>query len=266
VGAGADPLGVTDHAATPGAARRAGLHAVDEGRAAATPSPRRRCPRRPSRAGRRRRAAWSAIRRRARSRTASVSSSSRHGGAHNPCSATSSERWSATLNQRISSTVSPQNSTRSGCSSVGGKTSRMPPRTANSPRRSTRSVRVYAAAARSSTTCSRGRSSPAWSATGAQVTQTLGDRLQDRPDGGDDDGEVAVGGVPGIRVGQATQHGQALADGVTARAEPLVRQGLPAGEEADTARAQASLERGLEVFGLAAGRGDREHRGGGGSV
>ena len=83
---------------------------------------------------------------------------------------------------------------------------------------------------------------------------------------GNDDGEVAVGGVPGIRVGKATQHGQALADGVTARAEPLVRQGLPAGEEADTTRAQAGLERGLEVFGLAAGRGDREHRGGGGSV
>ena len=37
--------------------------------------------------------------------------------------------------------VSPQNSTRSGCSSVGGKTSTMPPRTANSPRRSTRSTR-----------------------------------------------------------------------------------------------------------------------------
>ncbi len=83
----------------------------------------------------------SAASRRARSRTASVSSSSRHGGAHRPCWASSRLRWSATLNHRTSSTVSPQNSTRSGCSSVGGKTSRMPPRTANSPRRSTRSVR-----------------------------------------------------------------------------------------------------------------------------
>ena len=102
----------------------------------------------------------------ARARTASVRSSSRHGGAHRPCSATSRERWSATLNQRISSTVSPQNSSRSGCSSVGGKTSRMPPRTANSPRRSTRSVRAYAAAARRSTTSSSGTSSPCWRATG----------------------------------------------------------------------------------------------------
>ncbi len=50
----------------------------------------------------------------ARSLTRSVSSSSRQGGAHKPCSATSSERWSATANQRISSTSSPQNSTRSG--------------------------------------------------------------------------------------------------------------------------------------------------------
>ena len=77
----------------------------------------------------------------ARARTSSVSSSSRHGGAQSSSTA-SSERWSATANRRISSTVSPQNSTRSGCSSVGGKTSTMPPRTANSPRRSTRSTRT----------------------------------------------------------------------------------------------------------------------------
>ncbi len=115
---------------------------------------------------------WSA-RAAARSRTEAVRSSSRHGGAHNPCSVTSSERWSATLNQRISSTVSPQNSTRRGCSSVGGKTSRMPPRTANSPRRSTRSTRAYAAAARSSTTFSRGASSPADNATGRSSPRPL---------------------------------------------------------------------------------------------
>ena len=37
---------------------------------------------------------------------------------------------------------SPQNSTRTGCSAVGGKTSTMPPRTANSPRAVTISTRV----------------------------------------------------------------------------------------------------------------------------
>src|SRR5665647_2180635 len=109
----------------------------------------------------------------ARSRTAVVSSTSRHGGAHSPCSATSRLRWSATLNQRISSTVSPQNSTLTGCSSVGGKTSRMPPRTANSPRRSTRSVRTYAAAARASTTSPIAVSSPGLSATGTSSPSPL---------------------------------------------------------------------------------------------
>ena len=80
---------------------------------------------------------------RAFSRTDGVSSSSRHGGAHSPCSTTpGSDRWSATLKERTSSTVSPHSSTRTGCSSVGGKTSRMPPRTANSPRFSTRSTRA----------------------------------------------------------------------------------------------------------------------------
>lgn len=77
----------------------------------------------------------------ARERTSSVSSNSRQGGAHSPCWAISRDRWSATAKYRISSTSSPKKSTRSGCSSVGGKTSMMPPRTANSPRRSTRSTR-----------------------------------------------------------------------------------------------------------------------------
>ena len=73
-------------------------------------------------------------------RTSSVSSSSRHGGAQTWVTS-SRVRWSATAKRRISSTSSPKNSIRSGCSSVGGKTSMMPPRTANSPRRSTRSTR-----------------------------------------------------------------------------------------------------------------------------
>ena len=79
----------------------------------------------------------------ARSRTSSVSSSSRHGTAITASTAISGmDRWSATENIRISETSSPQNSTRTGCSAVGGKTSRMPPRTANSPRLPTMSTRV----------------------------------------------------------------------------------------------------------------------------
>jgi hypothetical protein len=79
----------------------------------------------------------------ARTRTSSVSSSSRHGTAITASTSMSGiERWSATANIRISETSSPQNSTRIGCSAVGGKRSRMPPRTANSPRLPTMSTRV----------------------------------------------------------------------------------------------------------------------------
>ena len=84
---------------------------------------------------------WRVARSAARARTASVSSSSRQAGAHSR-STSAMVRWSATAKVRTSSTSSPQNSTRTGCSSVGGKTSRMPPRTANSPRLVTRSTRL----------------------------------------------------------------------------------------------------------------------------
>jgi hypothetical protein len=45
------------------------------------------------------------------------------------------------LRTMLWSTSSPKNSTRYGWSATGGKTSRMPPRTANSPRRETMSTR-----------------------------------------------------------------------------------------------------------------------------
>ena len=79
----------------------------------------------------------------ARARTSSVSSSSRQATAISASiSSSGMERWSATENIRISLTSSPQNSTRTGCSAVGAKTSRIPPRTANSPRRPTMSTRA----------------------------------------------------------------------------------------------------------------------------
>ncbi len=103
----------------------------------------------------------------ARSRTAGVSSNSRQGGAQSSGTC-SMVRWSATAKVRISSTSSPQNSTRDGCSSVGGKTSRMPPRTANSPRLVTRSTRAYAMSISRRATSSRSASSPAASCTGSR--------------------------------------------------------------------------------------------------
>ena len=82
----------------------------------------------------------------ARDMTEGVIRISRHGGAWSSVGwcrpGAVSERWSATANQRICSTSSPKNSTRMGWSSVGGKTSSMPPRTANSPRRVTMSTRA----------------------------------------------------------------------------------------------------------------------------
>ena len=130
----------------------------------------------------------------ARRRTSSVSSSSRHGGAHSR-STLSIVRWSATAKLRISSTSSPKNSTRSGCSSVGGKTSTMPPRTANSPRFSTRSTREYAAPTSRRTTSSSSSSWPRHQLDRLEVGQPLDLRLQHRADRRDDDLERPVVGL-----------------------------------------------------------------------
>jgi len=105
----------------------------------------------------------------ARSRTAGVSSSSRQGGAQSPSGAPCRLRWSATRKYRISSTVSPKNSIRSGCSSVGGKTSSMPPRTARSPRFSTSSARAYPISTSRTTTSSKSAVSPGRSRTGSSA-------------------------------------------------------------------------------------------------
>ena len=125
----------------------------------------------------------------------------------------------------------------------------MPPRTANSPRRSTRSARVYAAAASASTTSSSGaRRRPA--AHRLEVAEPGDERLEHGAHRGDDDRQRAVCGVVGVGVGEPAQDGQPPADGVAARAEPLVRQGLPGREVGDRRRAGAA-EGGGEVVGLA---------------
>ena len=61
-----------------------------------------------------------------------------------------------------------------------------------------------------------------------EVAEALDDRLQGRADRGDDDAQRPVCRVVRVGVGQAAQHGEPAADRVGARAEPLVRQGLPA--------------------------------------
>ncbi|GAA3442301.1 hypothetical protein GCM10018955_17390 [Planomonospora venezuelensis] len=107
-----------------------------------------------------------------------------------------------------------------------------------------------------------------------KVAEPAHDRLEHRPDRGDDDPQRSCRGVALDRVGQAAQYGQALADGVAARGEPLVREGLPGGEDGDRVpavplsvlpaagarfRAEQAGQRRREVLGLAAGRGHRQH-------
>ena len=75
-------------------------------------------------------------------RTLSVSCSSRQAGAHIWCIFSPNVRWSEAWKACMLSMSSPKKSMRTGCAAVGGKISRMPPRTANSPRSITRSVRV----------------------------------------------------------------------------------------------------------------------------
>ena len=65
---------------------------------------------------------------------------------------------------------------------------------------------------------------------GLEVAQPLDDRLQQRPDRGDHEVELADGLVGGVRVRQPTQDRQPATDRVRARAQSLVREGLPGRE------------------------------------
>jgi len=157
---------------------------------------------------------------------------------------------------------------RSGWSSVGGKTSTMPPRTANSPRRSTRSTRAYAAPGELAAaldqvdTRVRRAGEPADHVVELdllsgdevdrfEVGQALHLRLHDRADGRDDDLGALVAAVD-----DAAQHGEAAADGVRTRRQALVRERLPGREDRDGLRADERRDGGGQRVGLALGGGD----------
>ena len=195
----------------------------------------------------------------ARLRTSGVSSSSRHGGAHRPDAAGPRLRWSATRKNRISSMVSPKNSIRTGCSSVGGNTSRMPPRTARSPRFSTSSVRAYPISTRWVTTSSRSAVSSWRSRTGSSSPRPADHGLEQAAHRGGDDRERAGPGVGRVRVSEPAQHREPLARGVGARRQPLVRERLPRREVGRGALGQQRAERRRQVLGLASGRGHGQH-------
>lgn len=149
---------------------------------------------------------------------------------------------------------------RSGCSSVGGKTSRMPPRTANSPRFSTSSTREYAAAARPSTISFRSALWPLRSATGSRSPRPLTCGWSTERIGATTTLTGPSGRVVVARVREAAQYGEAAADGVGAGREPLVRQGLPGGVLGDRVGVEERAERGGQVLGLPPGRRDGQDR------
>ena len=91
-----------------------------------------------------------------------------------------------------------------------------------------------------------------------QVAEALDLRLEHRPDRGHDDLERS-GRLVGARVCQPAQHREPPADRVAARAQPLVRQRLPARVVGDRARVEEGAEVLDQVLGLPRGRGDRQH-------
>ena len=114
-------------------------------------------------------ASWERIR--ARSRTSSVSTSSRQPKS-STCSRSATERWLATSKAVSRSTSSPNRSMRIGWLAVEPKTSTIPPRTASSPRASTWYSRRYPACTRRATRSSGSSSAPRRTTTGS-MSSTL---------------------------------------------------------------------------------------------
>ncbi|CAM5375706.1 hypothetical protein SBADM41S_01005 [Streptomyces badius] len=199
---------------------------------------------------------WASARAAARSRTWSVSSSSRQGGAHSPCAATSSDRWSAHLEVAdLLDLVAPE------LHSEGVLLGR---------REDVQDPAAYGELAALLNQFHPGvrggrqrvhhlpqiRALPARKAHRLQIAEPLDLRLEHRADRGDDDGDRAGLRVVLAGVRQAAQHGEAAAHGVGAGREPLVRQGLPGRELRDRVRRQHRTQGRGQVLGLAARGGD----------
>lgn len=147
---------------------------------------------------------------------------------------------------------SPQNSTRSGCSSVGGKTSRMPPRTANSPRFSTSSTREYAAAASASTVSPRSALTPVRRTTGSRSPRPLTCGWRTERMGATTTDTGPVSGSSGRGWERRRRTARQPADRVRAGREPLVGQRLPRGVLRDAVRREQGAQGRGQVLGLAA--------------
>ena len=85
---------------------------------------------------------------------------------------------------------------------------------------------------------------------GHEVTDPGDNRLQHGPDRGDDHLERPAKLIfRRCRVGEAAEHGDPLPDGVRTRREPLVGQGLPAGERGNRVRRHERAQRCGQVLG-----------------
>ena len=157
---------------------------------------------------------------------------------------------------RISSTSSPQNSTRSGCSSVGGKTSTMPPRTANSPRFSTR----WGAGPRPDHVLERAAGPTDAQLDRLEVAEALDLRLEHRAHRRDhdlDSGPWSASG-PGWRSRRSTARRRPT---VSLRGDSRSWGSVSQlGKNATSSLGEQAAEGGLEVLRLAARRGDHEDR------
>ena len=89
-----------------------------------------------------------------------------------------------------------------------------------------------------------------------QVAEALDDRLQQRPDRGDHEVQRTDRLVGRVRVRQPTQDGQAPTDRVRARAQALVREGLPCREHGHSGGSCQAAGSRREVLGLAGGSRD----------
>ena len=132
----------------------------------------------------------------------------------------------------------------------------MPPRTANSPRRSTRSTRVYAAPTRAAARSSEIDLSADREPYRLQLAKTLDLRLQNAAHRRNHDlrrREIAVARQPPQQV-------ESAADRIRARTQPLVRQRLPSRVVRHSFLPDQGLQRCRQLFCFAKSGTDQEHR------
>ena len=193
-------------------------------------------------------------------RTSSVSSSSRHGGAHSPSSRL--ERALVGDGERLAPPrpCRPRTRPAAGAPRSAGTRPRCrrAPRTRRAARPGRPGGRPQRRAAR--TRSSRSTSSPTASRTGSMSASplTCGCSTERTGAATTRSGPVGDAGLAGVH--QPAQHREPATDRVGARRQPLVRQRLPGGVERDRSRVEQVADRLDQLLGLPLGGGHGEHR------